>query len=128
MRRGSSMSKKKFGGKIRPTSKSNFSLIISSITLSSTINFLGVSVRVKAQLYRLMILETTRNGELGKLTENLAHVRAMDAVGLGFPEGMQMPDSTQMELISKQLRKMQVGFCTELGVVYSLTTSIFNTR
>lgn len=40
-----------------------------------------------------MILETTRNGELGKLSENLALVRAMSATELGFPEGTPMPDT-----------------------------------
>lgn len=64
-------------------------------------------IRIKAQLYRLMILESTKNGELGKLSENLALVRSMNPTDLGFPEGTQMPDAARMEQISKQLRKMQ---------------------
>nr|CAD2201595.1 unnamed protein product [Meloidogyne enterolobii] len=64
-------------------------------------------VRIKAQLYRLMIMENTRNGELGKLTENLSLVRAMNAEELGFPEDTVLPDNIRMESINKQLRKMQ---------------------
>uniref|UniRef100_A0A915M1T5 Uncharacterized protein n=1 Tax=Meloidogyne javanica TaxID=6303 RepID=A0A915M1T5_MELJA len=63
--------------------------------------------KIKAQLYRLMIMENTRNGELGKLTENLSLVRAMNAEELGFPEDTVLPDNIRMESINKQLRKMQ---------------------
>jgi hypothetical protein len=49
-------------------------------------------VRIKAQLYRLMIMENTRNGELGKLTENLSIVRAMNSEELGFSEDTVLPD------------------------------------
>uniref|UniRef100_A0A914LY43 Ras-associating domain-containing protein n=1 Tax=Meloidogyne incognita TaxID=6306 RepID=A0A914LY43_MELIC len=54
-----------------------------------------------------MIMENTRNGELGKLTENLSLVRAMNAEELGFPEDTVLPDNIRMESINKQLRKMQ---------------------
>lgn len=64
-------------------------------------------IRIKPQLYRLMILESTRNGELGKLSENLTFIRSLSSAELGFPEGTQMPDGPRMEQISKQLRKMQ---------------------
>uniref|UniRef100_A0A914NVW1 VPS9 domain-containing protein n=1 Tax=Meloidogyne incognita TaxID=6306 RepID=A0A914NVW1_MELIC len=52
-------------------------------------------------------MENTRNGELGKLTENLSLVRAMNAEELGFPEDTVLPDNIRMESINKQLRKMQ---------------------
>uniref|UniRef100_A0A183BTM5 Ras-associating domain-containing protein n=1 Tax=Globodera pallida TaxID=36090 RepID=A0A183BTM5_GLOPA len=54
-----------------------------------------------------MILESTSNGELRRLTENIAQVRSMSAAELGFPEGTELPDSARMEQISRQLRKMQ---------------------
>jgi len=38
-------------------------------------------------------MENTRNGELGKLTENLSLVRAMNAEELGFPEDTVLPDN-----------------------------------
>uniref|UniRef100_A0A914HJD7 Protein sprint n=1 Tax=Globodera rostochiensis TaxID=31243 RepID=A0A914HJD7_GLORO len=63
--------------------------------------------KLKAHLYRLMILESTSNGELRRLTENIAQVRSMSAAELGFPEGTELPDSARMEQISRQLRKMQ---------------------
>ncbi|KAL3083278.1 hypothetical protein niasHS_011080 [Heterodera schachtii] len=63
--------------------------------------------KLKAHLYRLMILESTSNGELRRLSENISQVRAMSAAELGFPEGTELPDSARMEQISRQLRKMQ---------------------
>jgi len=50
-------------------------------------------LRIKRQLYRLMILETTRNGELPKLSENLVLIRGMALNDLGFPGCMSIPDS-----------------------------------
>ncbi|KAF7638460.1 hypothetical protein Mgra_00002137 [Meloidogyne graminicola] len=64
-------------------------------------------VRVKTQLYRLMILENTMNGELGKLAANLTLVRSMNSEELGFPEDTVLPDKARMESINKQLKKMQ---------------------
>jgi hypothetical protein len=46
-----------------------------------------------------MILECTRNGELGKISDNLTRIRAMSTAELGFPEGTQMPDTVKTKLM-----------------------------
>ena len=64
-------------------------------------------VPVKNHLYHLMVKEHSRNGSLQSLSENLLKVRAMKPSELGFPEGTQLPDLKEMELIKQCLRRMQ---------------------
>lgn len=52
--------------------------------------------RLKPHLYRLMILELTRSGELIKLSESLSQIRNASPIELGFAGETLIPDANDV--------------------------------
>lgn len=66
-----------------------------------------ILVPIKRHVYHLFCRESIKNGSFETLTANLSLIRTLSMEKLGFPSHVKSPDSKQIELIRKHIRKMQ---------------------